>query len=218
MKLKYVLCSSAIVLSLSAFSHVQASPLNYASGFLSMFESQDQVKRMGSFRRPRGATPSTYQSKNTATQPRREAPAQQAAPATQQTAPAAANRAAPNAQGAPAAAANQGRMGGGSPFLSSMAGTMAGMMVYSMLFPSAASAQGAEPKEPAKLTDEELEQSISELGSMQEKLKTQKQDLLYGNDANKEEAIAQIDADLQKMKDLELALMKEQIERFKSKN
>lgn len=113
------------------------------------------------------------------------------------------------------AATGAAYQGGGSPFLSSMAGTMTGMMLYSMLFPSAAHASTNAPQvTPESISDEDLDKCLSELSVQKEKLQNLKTEKLGSGEATDEE-LAQIDADLQKLTDLELTLVKEQVRRLK---
>ena len=117
-------------------------------------------------------------------------------------------------QGRAGAAAYQG---GGSPFLSSMMGSMTGMMLYSMLFPTQAHAgtmQNGQQVTPESISDADLENCLSELSVQKEKLESLKTKRLGSGDATDEE-MAQIDADLKKLTDLELTLVKEQVRRLK---
>lgn len=117
-------------------------------------------------------------------------------------------------QGRAGAAAYQG---GGSPFLSSMMGSMTGMMLYSMLFPTPAHAgtmQNGQQVTPESISDADLENCLSELAVQKEKLESLKTERLGSGEATDEE-MAQIDADLKKLTDLELTLVKEQVRRLK---
>ena len=107
--------------------------------------------------------------------------------------------------------------GGGSPFLSSMMGSMTGMMLYSMLFPTPAQAgtmQNGQQVTPESISDADLENCLSELTVQKEKLESLKTERLGSGNATDEE-MAQIDADLKKLTDLELTLVKEQVRRLK---
>lgn len=107
--------------------------------------------------------------------------------------------------------------GGGSPFLSSMMGSMTGMMLYSMLFPTQAHAgtmQNGQQVTPESISDADLENCLSELAVQKEKLESLKTERLGSGEATDEE-MAHIDADLKKLTDLELTLVKEQVRRLK---
>lgn len=119
--------------------------------------------------------------------------------------------------------------GGGSPFLSSLTGTMTGMLLYSMLFPSTATAApmtgdgaaaaGAAPAQPQvtaeSLSDEELQQCLDELAVQQQKLEAEKAARAGKDDETSVNEVKQIQADLDHMRDLELTLVKEQVRRLK---
>lgn len=105
---------------------------------------------------------------------------------------------------------------GGSPFLSSLAGTTTGVLLANMLFGSTAQASNqAAPMTPDKLTDEELKDCIGTLEDKMAELDATRNELLNSNSETKDADLAQLDKDQQQLKDLQLTLYKEQINRLK---
>lgn len=103
----------------------------------------------------------------------------------------------------------------GSPFLSSLSGTMTGMLLANMLFGSTAQAsQQTAPVTPQSLTDGELKQCIADLDSKMAELEDTRSDILNSTSETKDADLAQLDQDQKQLKDLQLVLLKEQIERL----
>ena len=103
----------------------------------------------------------------------------------------------------------------GSPFLSSLTGTMTGMLLANMLFGSTAqAATQTAPVTPEKLTDAELQDCINTLDSKMAELEATRGDILNGNSETKDADLAQLDKDLEQLKDLQLRLLKERVNRL----
>lgn len=103
----------------------------------------------------------------------------------------------------------------GSPFLSSLTGTMTGMLLANMLFGSTAHASSQTPAvTPESLTDDELKECIATLDSKMTELETARGDILNSSAEDKDAQLAQLDKDQQQLKDLQLRLLKEQIDRL----
>ncbi len=117
----------------------------------------------------------------------------------------------------PAAAAPAAPAGyTGSPFLSSMAGTMTGMLLGHMLFGAMASASPqAEPMTPQRLTDDELKQCLADLDAKIAELEQTRSSIFNSSSDTRDADLAQIDTDQRQLKDLQLVLLKEQIDRLK---
>lgn len=103
----------------------------------------------------------------------------------------------------------------GSPFLSSLTGTMTGMLLANMLFGSTAqAATQTEPMTPEKLTDAELKDCIATLDAKMAELEDTRSSILNSSSDTKDADLAQLDQDQQQLKDLQLRLLKEQINRL----
>ena len=103
----------------------------------------------------------------------------------------------------------------GSPFLSSLTGTMTGMLLANMLFGSTAHASSQTPTvTPESLTDDELKECIATLDSKMTELEAARGDILNSSAEDKDAQLAQLDKDQQQLKDLQLRLLKEQIDRL----
>ncbi len=113
------------------------------------------------------------------------------------------------------AAAASGAAYQGSPFLSSMTGTMAGMMLYNMMFPRPAQAGEIQKNiTPDTISDADLESCLKEIELQKEKLIGYKNDKLASGSVSDED-IKQIDDDMARLTDMELVLVKEQVRRLK---
>ncbi len=209
-KFKFTLATAAVVFSL----HATAAPINLPKLDVTALinagaNAFTQQVRLGGFRMSRpaarnfggaGTRSSRTQNQantNNANRNQQDAQFSQQAP----------YRSAPGAAAAPAYT--------GSPFLSSLTGTMTGMLLANMLFGSTANAATqTEPMTPEKLTDEELQDCINTLDAKMAELEVTRGDILNSTSETKDADLAQLDKDIEQLKDLQLRLLKERVNRL----
>lgn len=109
-----------------------------------------------------------------------------------------------------AAMYNRGSMGTGSTFLSSLAGAGAGVLLANMLLsPSAAAAAGTEVATPDMLSDDQIKECLTQLDTDLKDLEAQVLEAPEEEQAALREQISQ-------MHNLQISLMKEQLNRLQS--
>lgn len=112
--------------------------------------------------------------------------------------------------GSNAAMANRGSLGMGSTFLSSLAGAGAGVLLANMLLsPTAAAAAGTEVATPDMLSDDQIKECLAQLD-------TDLKDLEAQVASAPEEEQAALREQISQMHNLQISLMKEQLNRLQS--